>query len=48
MKGDEQPVARVYDTYLYPSDLIGIGKGAHKAEDSIAAVKNYIETYLVL
>lgn len=45
-KGDEHPVARVYDTYLYPSDLAGVGKGATKPEDSINAVKNYIDSWI--
>ncbi|HAP01182.1 MAG TPA: hypothetical protein DCQ93_04580 [Bacteroidetes bacterium] len=40
------PIARVYDTYLYTSDVEGVGKGAAKPEDSILAVKNYIDSWV--
>ena len=42
----EKPVARVYDSYLYEKDLKGIGKGAATADDSIQAVKSYIDSWI--
>ena len=40
------PVARVYDKYLFEKDMEGVGKGAAKPEDSIEAVKNYIDSWV--
>ncbi len=40
------PVARVYESFLYESDLKGIGNDAATPEDSIKAVKNYIDTWV--
>lgn len=40
------PIARVYDKYLYEQDVEGVGKGAAKPEDSILAVKNYIDSWV--
>jgi hypothetical protein len=40
------PVARVYESFLYESDLKGIGADAATPEDSIKAVKNYIDTWI--
>ena len=40
------PIARVYEKYLYESDVEGVGKGAAKPEDSILAVKNYIDAWV--
>ena len=40
------PIARVYEKYLYESDVEGVGKGAAKPEDSILAVKNYIDAWI--
>jgi hypothetical protein len=40
------PIARVYDKYLYQSDVEGVGKGAAKPEDSVLAVKNYIDSWI--
>lgn len=45
-KNNELPVARVYDSYLYPSDIKGVGNGFSKPEDSIEAVKNYIDSWI--
>ena len=47
-KNTEQgnPIARVYEKYLYEGDIAGIGKGAAKPEDSIQAVKNYIDSWV--
>ncbi len=42
----ENPIARVYDKYLYATDLEGVGKGAAKPEDSVIAVKNYIDSWV--
>ncbi len=40
------PVARVYESFLYESDLKGIGADAASPEDSIKAIKNYIDTWV--
>lgn len=40
------PIARVYDKYLYETDVEGVGKGAAKPEDSVQAVKNYIDAWV--
>ncbi|GDX52873.1 hypothetical protein LBMAG27_19200 [Bacteroidota bacterium] len=40
------PIARVYEKYLYESDVEGVGKGAAKPEDSVLAVKNYIDAWI--
>lgn len=40
------PVARVYDRYLYQSDLKGVGANAATPEDSIQAVKNYLDSWI--
>lgn len=40
------PVARVYDKYLYASDLEGVGRGAARPEDSIQMVKNYVDSWI--
>ena len=45
-KNNELPVARVYDAYLYPSDIKGVGTGLGKPEDSAEAVKNYIDSWI--
>ena len=45
-KQNEQPVAKVYDHFLYPSDLVGVGKGAASAEDSMQAVRHYIDIWI--
>jgi hypothetical protein len=42
----EEPIARVYDKFLYRSDLEGVGKGAARPEDSIQAVRNYIDSWI--
>jgi hypothetical protein len=43
---ETNPVARVYESFLYESDLKGIGNDAATPEDSIKAVKNYIDTWI--
>jgi hypothetical protein len=45
-KSDERVVARVYDKYLYQSDLTGVGTGAATVDDSLAAVRNYVDTWI--
>lgn len=40
-----QPLARVYDTYLYPEDIEGIGKGI-PAKDSINQVIMQVEKWI--
>lgn len=44
--GQEEPIARVYDKYLYTSDLKGVGSGAVRPEDSLQAVRNYIDSWI--
>ncbi|MCS6990578.1 MAG: peptidylprolyl isomerase [Chitinophagales bacterium] len=44
--GKEMPLARVYDEYLYPSDLAGVGAGALRPEDSLQAVRSYIDSWI--
>ena len=44
--GGTNPVARVYDQYLYEADLKGVGANAATPEDSIQAVKNYIDSWI--
>jgi hypothetical protein len=43
---NELPLARVYDTYLYPSDVAGIGNNAPSKKDSINAVKEYVQEWI--
>jgi hypothetical protein len=45
-EAEETPVARVYDRYLYQADLKGVGANAATPEDSITAVKNYIDRWI--
>jgi len=43
---NKQVIARVYDKYLYQSNLAGVGSGAATPEDSIQAVRNYIDSWI--
>jgi len=43
---EANPVARVYDKYLYEADLKGVGTNAATPEDSLTAVKNYIDRWI--
>lgn len=45
-KDKGMPIAKVFDKYLYESDIAGVGKGAAKPEDSVRAVKNYIDSWI--
>ena len=45
-KKTERPLAKVYDDYLYESDLKGVIPNGTTAKDSIALSKNYIETWI--
>ncbi len=42
----EKPVARVYDSYLYPSDLDGVVPVGTSANDSALLVQSYIENWI--
>ena len=42
----EKPVARVFDSYLYPSDLDGIVPEGTSASDSTLLVQSYIENWV--
>lgn len=42
----EQPLAKVYDAYLYPSDLQGVIPCNLSIEDSINMVKDYIQRWV--
>ncbi len=42
----EKPLLRVFDNYLYPSDIEGLVKGNVSKEDSIAIVENYISQWI--
>ncbi len=44
--GKEKPVARVYDLYLYPSDLVGIVPKESSAKDSAEIVQSYITNWM--
>ena len=45
-KNGQEPIARVYDKYLYKSDIKGVGAGAAKPEDSTMAVRSYIDSWI--
>ena len=42
----EEPVARVFEQYLYPSDLQKVIPSGTNAQDSIQMAKRYIETWV--
>jgi len=42
----EEPVARVFENYLYPSDLEKVIPSGTKRQDSILLVKHYTETWV--
>lgn len=44
--GNEQPVARVFDQFLYPSDLNGAIPGGSDPQDSLILAKRYIDTWV--
>ena len=44
--GTGKKIARVGKEFLFESDLAGVGHGAAKPEDSVAAVKNYIDSWV--
>ena len=41
-----QPVARVFDKYLYSSDLKGVVSPGTSSQDSVEVVKNYINNWI--
>lgn len=45
-KKNEQPIARVYDKYLYESDLYGVVNEGITGSDSVAVIKNFIEKWV--
>lgn len=45
-KGDDKAIARVYDNYLYESDLEGLVPKGSTTKDSIAIVKSYIDSWI--
>ncbi len=45
-KSDEKAIARVYDDYLYVSDLEGIVPIGSSAKDSLVIVKSYIDSWI--
>ncbi|TFH21283.1 MAG: hypothetical protein E4H10_15580 [Bacteroidia bacterium] len=45
-KNNEKPVARVFEHYLYPSDLVGIIPLGTSPQDSALAAKRYIDTWV--
>lgn len=45
-KMNELPLARVSDAYLYPSDVKGIGNNAPSKNDSINAVKQFVQEWV--
>lgn len=42
----EQPLARVFNNYLYPSDLKGVVNAGVSGNDSIAVVNDFIEKWI--
>lgn len=42
----EKPLLRVFDNYLYPSDIEGLVKGNMSVEDSLAIIDNYINQWI--
>ena len=46
-KAKEKPLLRVFDNYLYPSDIKGLVSGNVSAEDSIAIIDNYINQWIL-
>jgi hypothetical protein len=45
-KNDEKPIARVYDRYLYPSDVKGLVMPGLSNHDSIQLLKNYVDEWI--
>ncbi|MCH8903383.1 MAG: peptidyl-prolyl cis-trans isomerase [Bacteroidetes bacterium] len=43
---NEEPVARVFDSYLYPSDLKGLVSPSASRKDSVDMVKNYVDSWV--
>lgn len=42
----EKPIARVFDAYLYPSDIEGIVPEGTSANDSLLLVQSYVENWI--
>jgi len=43
---EEEPLARVYNDYLYPSDVKDIFNSENSKEDSLAFLKNYVNNWV--
>jgi hypothetical protein len=43
---DELPIARVFDNYLYPSDIVGITQNQLDTEDSLVMAREFIEKWV--
>lgn len=43
---EEEPLARVYDSYLYPSDLAGLVNQETSPEDSAAIVSEFVDNWV--
>jgi uncharacterized protein YeeX (DUF496 family) len=43
---EEEPIARVYEQYLYPSDVAGLTTDAVTPEDSTAIVREFIDNWI--
>lgn len=44
--GKEEPIARVYDTYLMPSEIKSVTAGAATPEDSAQIARHYVESWV--
>lgn len=44
--GDESPIARAYDNYLYPSELVGLNFAGLSKEDSTQLVDKFIKEWV--
>ena len=44
-KGQSEPIARVYDTFLFPEDIEGIVSSQLSERDSLLLVQNYVDRW---
>ena len=44
--GEENPIARVRENYLYPSDIIGVIPPGNNSEDSMALIERHINNWI--
>ena len=45
-RNKEQPIARVYDRYLYPSDINDIFPNNHSSNDSLLILANFVDKWI--